>query len=339
MSQLRIRSVCKNTDTTGRIQSFKLTLLPSSNVKDASSNTEAKTCKTASMLILNLSKECAPTASLTLLAYKWLIIFATQSLRSCHTFLWRFGHLQCCGRRSCGLDPQQPERRSWAWWRPGWGWWICDDLWVCGKTRAPWKTKETKHSVWLQRGGRRRLFEHLCRHLTGLWCWRWRRHFPLGSEWSSPSLPAQRWPAEAPTAPLGPPPPLLCHHCPPPPPYSQAERARSVWLTSQTGDGEAAVPCLSAEQRATIPSRPSRHPFCRCKKQISFMNVRHGSMDCKATVMYSICHTKQEIRYSHSFLSPSSVLRDSASAKLSTAIAKKTFSRISECSVKDCTGC
>ena len=64
--------------------------------------------------------------------------------------------------------------------------------------------------------------------LTGLCCWRWRRRFPLGWEWSFPSLPAQRWPAEAPMEPLGLPHLLHYHRCPLPPPYYTAKVMKCI---------------------------------------------------------------------------------------------------------------
>lgn len=45
--------------------------------------------------------------------------------------------------------------------------------------------------------------------------------------------------------------------------------------------------------------------------------------------------SERDILDGHPFLSPSSVLRDSASAKLSTAIAKKTLSRMSDHKIKE----
>lgn len=52
--------------------------------------------------------------------------------------------LQYCEVRSYGSDPRRRVRRSWAWWRPGWSWWICGGWWVCGKTHETWRTKETQ---------------------------------------------------------------------------------------------------------------------------------------------------------------------------------------------------
>lgn len=59
-------------------------------------------------------------------------------------FYWTLVHLQCCGLKSSWWGPRRRGRRSWAWWRPGWGWWICDDWWACGRTREPWEAEEIR---------------------------------------------------------------------------------------------------------------------------------------------------------------------------------------------------
>lgn len=78
----------------------------------------------------------------------------------------RFENLQYCERRGFGSDPQQRVRQSWAWWTPGWGWWICDDLWACGKTRETCRTKGIQHSKRPQWDKRHYPIVHVWR----MWC-------------------------------------------------------------------------------------------------------------------------------------------------------------------------
>lgn len=57
-----------------------------------------------------------------------------------------FVNLQCFWLRGFGWGPLRREKRSWAWWTPGWGWWICGGWWVCGRTRGPWRIQEIKNT-------------------------------------------------------------------------------------------------------------------------------------------------------------------------------------------------
>lgn len=165
--------------------------------------------------------------------------------------------LQCCGPKSSWWGPRQRGRRSWAWWRPGWGWWICDDWWVCGRTREPCEAEDKRsrgRAGWKWTGCKAWALH------TGWCCWRWRRRFPPEWGWSFPSSPDRRWQAEAPTEPLDPPPPPRCHHCPPRPPevrQRQSEDCRAI-RPSQW--------CCPSWARS-IPSRLSHLPFYLCNKQ------------------------------------------------------------------------